>query len=220
MVNSTGNASPAYVAVPESGHGPGIVVLHAWWGLTDVFKRVCDRLAQQGFVAVAPDLYGGPTATTIEEAEQLVERSDSALMKERVLSAVDDLRSHPAVQSGSIGVLGFSMGAAWALAVSALRPDAVSAVVLFYGAGEADFSQARAAYQGHFVQDDPWEPIEYMQAMESSMRGAGRDVSIFTYEGVSHWFFEENRPEYDPDAAALAWERACAFFHEQLDRAR
>ncbi len=71
-----GRTISAYLAVPENGNGPGVLVLHAWWGLTDIFKQVCDRLAREGFIALAPDLYHGKTASTIEEADQLASSMD------------------------------------------------------------------------------------------------------------------------------------------------
>src|SRR5919107_4273223 len=75
-----------YLAVPQTGHGPGVLVLHAWWGLTPFFKNVCDRLASEGFVALAPDRYGGPTAATIKEAEDLL-RQESSERTEAQLTA-------------------------------------------------------------------------------------------------------------------------------------
>jgi carboxymethylenebutenolidase len=64
-----GRTGAGYIAIPEHGHGPGVLVFHAWWGLTPFFKSVCDRLAREGFVALAPDLYYGRTAATIEETD-------------------------------------------------------------------------------------------------------------------------------------------------------
>ncbi len=104
----------AYTAYPKQG-GPGVIVLHAWWGLNAFFQRVCDRLAEQGFVVLAPDLYGGKLAATVEEATGLMENRDSDFMQTAVLSAVERLRRQPGVQPGPVGAVGFSMGAAWAL---------------------------------------------------------------------------------------------------------
>lgn len=216
MSDQNMNAAAAYVAVPESGGGAGVLVLHAWWGLTPVFKDLCDRLARAGFVAVAPDLYGGATANTIEAAERLIDGMDGAAAKARILAAVDFLHENAAVQGDRVGVIGFSMGGAWAITLSALRPDAIAAVVVFYSSGEADFSLARAAFLGHYAPDDPWEPSEGVAALEAALRAAGRDVTFYTYPGMAHWFFEHNRPEYDAQAAELAWERTLAFLRRHL----
>jgi carboxymethylenebutenolidase len=109
------------------------------------------------------------------------------------------------------------MGSAWAIDASAEWPDDLRAAVLFYGAGDADFAKARAVYQGHFAEADPWEPDEYVRQMESAMAAAGRSATIYRYPGVGHWFFEPDRPDaYAPEAAALAWERTLAFLRQQL----
>src|SRR3954447_25309385 len=126
----------AYLATPESGAGPGVLVLHAWWGLTEVFTDVCDRLAAAGFMALAPDLYAnGDTTDSIAEAEQLISAHDHAPgeTKEVLRAAVDYLLDSPAVTGEKIGAIGFSMGAYSALQLSQTRSDEVSAVVAFYG---------------------------------------------------------------------------------------
>jgi carboxymethylenebutenolidase len=136
-------------------------------------------------------------------------------MAEAVSGALEHLLHHPARRGEGVGAIGFSMGAAWALEL-AWRPE-LRAVTLFYGAGEADFAAARAAFLGHFAADDPWEPQEYVDQMEAAMRAAGREVTLHLYPGAGHWFFEEDRPDaYLPEAAALAWERTLAFLREKL----
>ena len=201
----------AYLAAPESG-GPGVLVLHAWWGLKPFFKAVCDRLAEQGFTALAPDLYQGRIATTIDEAEALLKQRDSKWMGDTVKAATDHLS---ALTKGDLAVLGFSMGAAWALEVAASEPD-VTAAVLFYGAGAVDFSKVRAHILGHFAEVDEWEPLDGVHAMETDMKAADLDVSLYTYPGVGHWFVEEDRPEYNAEAASLAWERTYKFMQKVL----
>ena len=148
-----------YLAVPQSGTGPGVLVLHAWWGLNDFFREFCDRLANAGFVALAPDLYSGRVARTVEEAERLREGWDEAqVVPALVLSALDALSQHPAVSGKGLGVIGFSMGGYWALWLAAQKPDQVRAVTVFYSTGEGDFAQSNAAFQGHFAAQDPYEP--------------------------------------------------------------
>jgi carboxymethylenebutenolidase len=210
----------AYLATPESGAGPGVLVLHAWWGLTSVFTDVCDRLAAAGFVALAPDLYAtGATTDSIAEAEKLVAAHDRAPGEaEAVLqAAVDYLRESPVMTGGQIGVVGFSLGAYWALHLSQVRPDEISAVVAFYGSGGGDFTAARAAYLGHFAENDDFEPLESVRELETTIREAGREVAFYIYPGTGHWFVEPNRPDaYSAEAAALAWERTFAFLNAQL----
>jgi carboxymethylenebutenolidase len=209
-----------YMAIPSqvSEPAPGVLVLHAWWGLTGPFMHLCDRLAGEGFVAFAPDLYDGPTATIIEDAERLMESSDGARTRVIAGAAVTHLRGHPGVEAGPIGVVGFSMGAAWALALSALWPHDIAAVVAFYGTVDAvDFSAAHAAYLGHFAEQDDFEAPTAVQGLEEQIRAAGRDVTFHHYPGTHHWFFEEDRPDaYNPEAASLAWERTVSFLRQTL----
>lgn len=214
--NTKGYNLSAYAALPPQG-GPGVIVLHAWWGLTPFFQRLCVRLAEQGYVALAPDLYGGVTADTVEQAQQALDNSDSEHFRLASLGAVEQIRSLPGVKPGGLGAIGFSMGAAAALSLSAARPQDIAAVVLFYGVDMVDFGSARAAYQGHFSPTDEWEPIENIRLMESSARAAGRELELHFYPQAGHWFFEDNHPEaYDPQAAALAWERTLQFFQTHL----
>jgi carboxymethylenebutenolidase len=202
----------AYLASPAIS-GPGVLVLHAWWGLKPFFKQACDQLAKQGFTALAPDLYQGRIAKTIDEAKALMEQRDSELMGNIVKAAKDHLTALNAGQP--IAVLGFSMGAAWSLMVAENNPD-VSAAVLFYGAGEADFSKVKAKVVGHYAETDEWEPLEYVRAMEAEMKTAGLDVTLHIYPKAGHWFVEEDRPEYDSASALLAWSRTYEFLRKNL----
>lgn len=202
----------AYLAAPESS-GPGVLVLHAWWGLKPFFKEVCDRLAEQGFTALAPDMYQGRIANTIGEAEALLDQRDAELMGDIVKAAKEYLVSLDAGKP--IGVVGFSMGASWALIVAANEPD-VSAVVLFYGSGGVDFTPVQAKILGHYVEEDEWEPLDGIKAMENDMKAAGVETTFHFYPKVGHWFVEADRPEYDPGSAKLAWDRTFAFLRMSL----
>ena len=208
----------AYLAVPEHDAGAGVLVLHAWWGLTSVFTDVCDRLAAAGFVALAPSLFpAGATAATIAEAEALLAAHDEATVVEPVvLAAVEQLRGLPAVTGAQVGVIGFSLGAYWALHLSQVRPDDVGAVVAVYGTDDGDYRIARAAYLGHFAEHDDFEPLEAVRALEEKIRAAGREAAFHIYPNTGHWFVEPNRPEYDAAAAELVWERTLAFFKAHL----
>jgi carboxymethylenebutenolidase len=216
-VSPAGNR--AYLAVPDSGSGPGVLVLHAWWGLTPVFTAVCDGLAAAGYVALAPSLYtDGATATTIAEAEALRDSHDEAAEAEPIAqAAVEQLLGLPAVTEAKIGVIGFSLGAYWALHLSQMRPDDIGAVVVFYGTDDGDYRMARAAYLGHFAEQDDYEPLEAVRTLEEKIRAAGREVTFHVYPGTGHWFFEPNQPQaYNDEAAGLARERTLNFLKAQL----
>ena len=209
----------AYLAVPERGTGAGVLVLHAWWGLTSVFTDVCDRLAVAGYVALAPSLFpDGATAATIPEAEALRDAHDEATVVEPVvLAAVEQLRALPAVTGSKIAVIGFSLGAYWALHLSQVRPDDVGAVVTIYGTDDGDYSTAQAAYLGHFAEHDDFEPLEVVRALEEKIRAAGCAVTFHVYPGTGHWFVEPNQPDvYNVAAAELVWDRTLAFLKAQL----
>ncbi len=107
---------------------------------------------------------------------------------------------------------------AYALDMSVTLAEEIAAVVTFYASYPGlDYSRASAAYLCHFAEDDPFEPAESVAEMEQALQAAGRPVTCYTYPGTKHWFFEENRPEYDAQAARLAWERTIAFLHERLE---
>ena len=161
--NIEGRSARAYLATPPGGAGPGVLVLHAWWGLTPFFKGVCDRLAAEGFVALAPDLYDGATAATIDEAKALIGQVDFDAVTHIVLGAVELLRAQAAAHGDRLGVVGFAMGAAWSLLLaSVLAPGAVGAVVVFYGHDPSvetdDYARSGAAFLGHFALGAPWDP--------------------------------------------------------------
>jgi len=208
-----GQPANAYMAAPETG-GPGLLVLHAWWGLNPFFKSLCDRLAEQGFTALAPDLFQGQVAETIEGAEALTKSSDDQAVNDTVMNAKDHLQT---LTKGKIGVMGFSFGAAWSLIAAEQDPDKIAATVLFYGVYEVDFRKVKSKILGHFGDHDEWEPLEGARAMETAMNAAGLDVTLHIYPGVSHWFVETDRPEYDPAAANLAWERTFDFLKNNLE---
>ena len=205
-----------YFALPEKPRG-GLLVLHAWWGLNDFFKGFCDRLASRGFLALAPDLHGGKVAKSVSEAKELMSRVDENARRPIVVGALDYLRSQPSQSGRKIGAVGFSMGAAYALWLSTVRPEDVGAVVVFYGTYLLDFSKAKASFLGHYAPEDEWEPARDVQALEEKIRGAGREVTFHFYPGTKHWFFEGDRPgDYDREAAGLAWNRTLEFLNNKL----
>lgn len=217
MIDATSTGTPhGYLALPPASVGPGVLLLHAWWGLNPFFIELADRLAREGFVVFAPDLNAGEIATTINDAKALMKRRDDAQLAQTVLAAHDLLRTHPAVRGTDLGTLGFSMGAGWAIWLSAEQPASIAATALFYGTWAIDFTPARSAYLGHYAEQDSWEPLDEVRAMETALHAAGRDTTLHFYPGTQHWFMETDRPEYDPHAAELAWQRTIAFFKAKL----
>jgi carboxymethylenebutenolidase len=201
-----------FLAMPAGGTGQPALVLHAWWGLNDTIRSLCERLAAEGFAVFAPDLYHGVTADTPEEAEALATALDADSASAQAAQAAAFIHERCGVPAAGVAVIGLSLGAFYALELAAREPDRVSAVVLFYGTGPADPGRSRAAFLGHFASSDPFEPLENVQALEAMLRQAGRPVTFYHYEGTGHWFFEPDRAQaYHAQAAALAWERTLAF---------
>ncbi|MEO8954068.1 MAG: dienelactone hydrolase family protein [Ktedonobacteraceae bacterium] len=218
-----GRTISAYLAEPSHGSGPGVLVLHAWWGLTQPFRQVCDRFAEAGFVALAPDLYHGKTTAAVEEAQALVKalNQDEERVHADIAEAVQVLRQHDATRlansRGKLAIVGFSLGGAYALDTSVTLAEEIAAVVTFYATYPGlDYRSAQAAYLCHLAEDDPFESAESVAQMEQELQAAERPVTFYTYPGTKHWFFEENRPEYNAEAARVAWERTIEFLHQQL----
>jgi carboxymethylenebutenolidase len=212
MVNPT--QPDGYLAVPPAGKGPGVLVLHAWWGLNDSIKAFCKRLAAAGFVAFAPDLYHGKIAKTIPDAEALAHALSSGHVQAEAeqAEAARYLGELPGQTAKGLAVIGFSMGANYALDLAAAHPALIESVVLFYGTGGGDFSTSRAEYLGHFAGNDPYEPKEGVTELEQMLKDAGRPVTFHSYPGTSHWFFEPDRADaYNEAAASLAWDRTLDF---------
>jgi carboxymethylenebutenolidase len=201
---------------PHSGVGTGLLVLHPWWGLNQTVLDYAARLASEGFVVLAPDLFGDgePPATTIEDAERRAtasEADDGVLVEQRALGAADWLVEET---GGSIGAIGFSFGAAYALWLGAKRPDKVQAIAVYYGT--AGPVKGQAPVVGHFATDDQFEPAENIDDLEKQLTDAGREVTLYRYEGTKHWFAEHDRPEYDAPAAAMAYSRTLHFLNRHL----
>jgi carboxymethylenebutenolidase len=211
-LNVNGKSVNAYLTSPANG-SPGILLLHAWWGLKPFFKQVCDQLAEHGYVVLAPDLRDGKIATTIDEAKKLMQKSDDQLTDHIVMAAKDYLYN---LTKNKISQIGFSMGAAWALVAAENDPEKIAATVLFYGAYPMNFKNIKSKVLGHFCEVDEWEPIEGVREMEASLKALNVDVTFHFYPGVDHWFVETDRPEYDSDSTQLAWGRTFEFLKDNL----
>ncbi|HVF74175.1 MAG TPA: dienelactone hydrolase family protein [Acidimicrobiales bacterium] len=216
---SNGTTGQGYLALPEAGTGPGVVVIQEWWGLVDHIKDVCDRFAAEGFVALAPDLYHGETTTEPDEAGKLMMALNIDKAGKDMGGAVDYVRDRAA--GHGVGVIGFCMGGGLALVLAAQRPDAVKACVPFYGLipwpeAQPDYSRISAAVQGHYAERDDFFTPDLARGLEEQLGELGKDVEFFLYD-AHHAFFNDARPEvHDPEAAATAWGRALSFLRAQL----
>jgi carboxymethylenebutenolidase len=221
---SNGDQASGYLAVPSSGSGPGVLVIQEWWGLVPQIKATCDRLAGDGFVALAPDLYHGDIAqhTEMDKANELMQTLPPDRAARDMGGAIDFLLGHDAVTGDKVGVIGFCMGGALTLMIAALAGDKVGAATPFYGAplGDMapDWSGLTAPVQGHFAEKDDFFTPEAVKALESELSGKGKNVEFFFYPGTGHAFANEEDPlgNYDADAAATALDRATSFLSSKL----
>ena len=220
---SNGSTAGGYLAVPESGNGPGVIVIQEWWGLVDHITDVCDRFAGAGFVALAPDLYHGQKVAPGEPDE--AGKAMMAMKMDRAArdmsGAVDEVRRRGG--RDKVGVIGFCMGGGLALVLATQRPDAVAAVVPAYGIipwpdAQPDYGAMSAAVLGHYAEKDDYFTPEAAQALAEQLRGLGKSVEIHVYPGADHAFFNDTRPEvYHAEASRELWDRTLEFFGAHLN---
>ncbi len=218
--SSNGSNGQGYLATPDSGSGPGVIVIQEWWGLVDHIKDVCDRFASQGFVALAPDLYRGVVSAEPDEAGKLMMAMALDRAAKDMSGAVDEVVKRST--SKGVGVIGFCMGGGLALALASQRSDKVLAVAPFYGAVpwpdfQPDYSKINAAVQGHYAELDDWMDPQKARALESTLKDLGKQAEIIIHPGTQHAFFNDTRPEvYDKDASEQAWTSVIEFFKNKL----
>lgn len=217
MTTANETAGSAYLVHPHEGPGPGVLLLHSWWGLTPFFKDLASRLADEGYTVLVPDLLEGKQPATPDEAERTLAEADVNKGAALVLSSARALRAASRDPRAPIAVIGFSMGASWGLWLSARSPQEVAATVGFYGTQSIDFGDAHSAYLGHFAEFDALVPDDEVVELEAHLRMLGREVTFWRYPGTSHWFFEADRElAYVESAAQLAWQRTLEFLRQHL----
>jgi carboxymethylenebutenolidase len=209
----------AYLATPASGSGPGVLVIQEWWGLVDHIRDVCDRLARDGFVALAPDLYRGERAGDPDAAGRLMMGLEIPRAARDLEAAVQALLGNEATVGARVGAVGFCMGGQLAL-FAATRSARIGAVVDFYGIHPnvtLDLSRLEAAVLGFFAERDDFIPVESAKKLEADLRAAGKRARFEIFPGVGHAFFNDSRPDaYDAAAAARARSEMLAFLRAEL----
>jgi carboxymethylenebutenolidase len=219
---ANGTTAPGYLAVPESGKGPGVIVLQEWWGLDDSVKRMVDRFAEEGFVALAPDLYRGETTDQPSEAEQKMMAMSMDQTEKDMRGAVDFVAEHEAYDGSGIGSVGFCLGGGLAV-WSATANDKVDAVVTYYYVmphGKPDFSKVQAPVQGHFGTNDEFVSVDDAKALEQELNDAGADAKFEFYDGAGHAFANDHDRlgTYDENHAQEAWRKTVDFLKRHLSR--
>ena len=212
---SNGGEAHGYLAVPPSGSGPGVIVIQEWWGLTSHIGSIADRLAREGFVALAPDLYGGPTTHDSEEAGALMQALPVDRAARDLAGAVDFLLGQPQTTSASVGAIGFCMGGRFVLTLAAQQGDKVAAAVPFYPVGPdlPDLSGISAAVQIHVGADDAFMPLDAARGLADKVAGDAKVTPEFHEYPAGHAFLNDENllGTFDAEQARVAWDRAVAF---------
>jgi len=210
----------AYLALPEGGgRHPGLLVIHEWWGLNDQVKSDAQKLAAQGYVALAPDLYRGKVAATPDEAHELMRGLPDDRGLRDLEAAFAYLAARADVNAAKIGSVGWCMGGGWSIKLAVNEPR-LAACAVNYGSlptDPANIGKIKAPVLGNFGADDRGIPPEAVHAFDSAMKSAGKSIDVKVYDGAGHAFENPNNKDgYRPQAAADAWSRMDAFFKKTL----
>jgi carboxymethylenebutenolidase len=211
--------SRAYLSLPEGAKPPlpGVVVIQEWWGLNDHIKHWADRLAADGYAALAVDLYGGRVATTRDSAMAYMQSVDEARAREILLAAHALLASDPRIAATRRGCIGWCFGGAWSLRLAMAAPD-LDAAVIYYGHLESDpekLAAIRAPVFGVFGNKDPSIPPAAVDAFAAGLEKAGVEHQILRYD-AEHAFANPSNARYDQKSAADAWRQVRAFLRKEL----
>lgn len=209
----------AYLSLPEGASAPlpAVVVIHEWWGLNDHMRHWTDRLAADGYAALAVDLYGGKAATTPDEAMALMKSVDEGKAKAVLAAAHRFLREDPRISAPKRGVIGWCFGGGWALQTAIAESD-LDAAVIYYGRLTTDstaLAKIHAPVLGIFADRDQGIPPAAVEDFAEAMRAAGKSIEIHRYD-ADHAFANPSGARYDTKAAADAWEHVRGFFAARL----
>ncbi len=220
---AAGGDFDAYLAPAQPAPGPGILLLHAWWGLNETMRDLADRLAADSFTVLAPDLFDGTVLRTVEEADKHVGEveANADRLFARVNAGLDHLLADTSVVGHRAAVIGFSFGAYYGTRLAEERPEA-AVLVTYYGGmgtelpGDPD-KGTHPAFLGHFAADDPYEDhTAEVPGFSKRLAAEEGGSAAHLYEGTHHWFAEADRPEYNEAASELAYRRTVEFIHANL----
>jgi carboxymethylenebutenolidase len=200
-----------------SAKAPGVILVQEYWGLNDHIKSLADRLAAEGFVVLAPDLYHGTVTKDANEAGKLMTALDRAQAGGEVWGAVAALKEHPRC-NGKVGIIGFCMGGSFSFAAAATVPG-LSCAVPFYGIPDPtkiDLTKIAVPVQAHFSKTDQWAKPQLAEEVKKALDTKGVPMELHVYD-AQHAFMNDTRPEvYSPENAKTAWSRAVSFLKKHL----
>jgi carboxymethylenebutenolidase len=217
---ANGGSASGYLAVPDSGKGPGVVVLQEWWGVDDYIKGYCDRFAADGFLALAPDLYHGDTAQQPDEAQQKMMAMNMDEAEKEMRGAVDYLARHEGCEGNGVGAVGFCLGGGLAVWAATANPKVYAVVSYYYVMphGKPDFSKIEAPVLGHFGTNDDFIAVDDAQGLEQELKDAGVDAKFEFYDGAGHAFANDHDRlgTYDEEHDRSAWQKTVDFLKRHL----
>jgi carboxymethylenebutenolidase len=215
---TNGTSTAGYLARPK-GRGPGVIVIQEWWGLVPHIENICDRFAEAGFVALAPDLYHGRSAKSPDEAGKMMMAMRVDEAERDLAGAIDHLAAQSEVSSKKVGTVGFCMGGALSLFAASKNPE-VGACVVFYGGHpniKPDLAALQAPVLGFYAGKDGFVTPQVVKTLDGELTRLGKRHEFHTYPDADHAFFNDHRPEvYDAGASADAWAKTLAFFRREL----
>ena len=202
------------------GPFPGLVVIHEWWGLNDWVKEQASKLADQGYAALAIDLYRGKVATTPDLAHELMRGVPDDRAARDLHSAVDFLKSQPEVKKDRIGSIGWCMGGGYALDL-ALQEPTLTAVIINYGHladDKDDLKKINASVLGIFGGQDRGIAVEDVKKFEQNLKELGKHPEIYIYPDAGHGFQNPVNPSYRREDTADAWKHTVEFLAKTLKK--
>jgi carboxymethylenebutenolidase len=200
----------------QDGTGPGVLLLHSFWGLTSAVKSMADRLSDSGFTVLAPDMNFGELPETEQQAVAHLGAASPDRLARLVLSSAGLLDERST--EGPIGVVGFGMGGSLGLWASVRLPTIVGSAVSFYGTQQIDFAGSRSSYLIHLAEEDEYITDDEAAFMEATMGLESLPVEVVRYPGTRHGFCEPDGDTFDPEAFEVAWDRTVGFLEETLSR--
>ena len=198
---------------------PAVIMIHEWWGLNDNIRQTSERLAAEGYVTLAVDLYQGEIAETPKAAMKLMQglNADADVGRENLAAAYEYL--HEGMGLAKVGVVGWCLGGRWSLQAALRLPDDIAASVIYYGGVTDDKVQLDTLQMpilGHFAAKDPIVPPDTVIAFRAALDDLGKDANIYIYPNTKHAFSNPSGLAYNKEAADLAWERTVGFLGENL----
>lgn len=204
----------AYFVQDDAGPGPGVLILHSFWGLTSSVKNLADGLADRGYTVLAPDINFGELPESEQDALNHLGDASPDRLASLVISSARLL--HERSTEGQIGIVGFGMGGSLGLWASVRLADLVGAAVSFYGTQQIDFAGSKSSYLIHLAEEDEFITQDEVVFMEATLGLESLPVEVARYPGTRHGFCEPDGDNFDPEAFEGAWTATLAFLAVQL----